>query len=516
MFKIIQNLSLSRKIKGIIVVSTTLALILSSCAFLWLAWVSLRDSLKTDAIGLAEAIGSNCTAALLFNDSASAQEILTAFASDPRIMQAALYKKNNSVLAQYQRKDPAVDMKAPPSQSAAAFFQKESLIVFRDITMDKEWLGRIYIRISLDSLFSLFSTIALSIAAITISILLITYFVASRLQALISKPVLDLAQTVKSISKEKNFYIRASKTAQDEVGDLIDGFNEMLEQIQERDEALHRHSESLILRTEEVSAINTQLSVAKENAEQASKAKSEFLAKMSHEFRTPLNAIIGYSELLKDEMEGTQEINYLPDLDRIHTAARHLLALISDILDISKIEAGRMDLHVEIFDVQQIIDEVLSTMRDMVEKNGNQLTVKYENDLGLMMNDPVKLRQILLNLIGNAGKFTQNGQVELHAFRFTEEESNWLCFRVKDTGIGISPEDQKKLFTTFTQADGSTTRKYGGTGLGLAITQRFVQMMGGQITVESTPGKGSTFELRLPVEFFAGRKTEPALITANP
>ncbi len=508
MIKRIKKLSLSKKIMGLILLSSMLALLFSSLAFLWVAWFSLRDSVKLDAIGLADAIGSNCTAALLFNDSSSAREIITALASDPRILQAVLYKKNHAVLASYHKNDSRVSRISPPSQSEAVYFQRESLLVFRDISMDRERVGRIYIRISLDSLYSLFVKVILITVAILAGVLFLTYFIASRLQSLVSKPVLDLARTVKSISKHRNYNIRAPKTVQDEVGDLIDGFNEMLKQIQERDENLRRHSENLALRSEEVSAINAQLSSAIEKAEQASKAKSEFLAKMSHEFRTPLNAIIGYSELLREEMEEIHQQIYLTDLDRIHTAAKHLLALINDILDLTKIEAGKMDLHIESFNVRQILDEVLSTMRDLVQKNGNQLIVEYVNDPGIMASDPVKLRQILLNLIGNSGKFTSQGRVELHLCRFKKNGANWVCIQVKDTGIGISAEDQKKLFQTFTQADGSTTRKYGGTGLGLAISQRFVHMMGGQITVESTPGKGSTFELQLPAEISMHKGTD--------
>jgi signal transduction histidine kinase len=255
------------------------------------------------------------------------------------------------------------------------------------------------------------------------------------------------------------------------------------------------------MRSVEVTAINDQLSSAIQKAEQASQAKSEFLAKMSHEFRTPLNAIIGYSELLKEEIEDDVKSNHIADIDKIHISAKHLLYIINDVLDLSKIEAGKMDLHLETFDVHQLIDEVRSTMKNFVGRNGNQLITNYAMDETLMMSDPIKLRQILINLLSNAGKFTQNGLIEMNIDNFSQNGLDWLSFKVKDNGIGISPENQKNLFRAFSQADSSTSRKYGGTGLGLTITKRFVQMMGGQISVESVVGKGSTFEFQLPITF---------------
>jgi two-component system, sensor histidine kinase and response regulator len=514
MRKTLQNLSLGKKITGIIIISTAVALILSSCAFLWLAWNSLLISVKTDAIGLAQAIGNNCTAALFFKDVKSADEIISAFESDSRILQATLYEKDGSTLASYHRHDFRDVRLTPPEQPKDAYFQNRSVAVFRNIEMDHERIGAIYICISMNSNYSLFAKLAFIMAGTIVGVLLLTYFVAVKLQVLASQPVLDLAKIVKSISSQKNYNIRAPKTAQDEVGDLIEGFNEMLDKIQEREEELHRHSEKLALRSTEISAINAQLNLAIDKAERASKAKSEFLAKMSHELRTPLNAVIGYTELLKEEI---QESSYVSDLDKIHTAARHLLSLINDVLDISKIEAGKMEVHLESFNVRQLIEEVMSTMRESVAKNRNELIVRIMDDTGNMVSDPVKVRQILLNLIGNAGKFTHGGQVKLQTYRFINNGSPWLCFEVSDTGIGISSEDQKRLFQAFSQADSSTSRKYGGTGLGLAITQRLVQMLGGEIAVKSTPQMGSTFTFRLPAEFagIQGIQDAPAALNSE-
>ncbi|MDM7997043.1 MAG: ATP-binding protein [Acidobacteriota bacterium] len=511
----IRDLSLSRKIKTIILFSTALALILSSFAFLWLSWNSLRDSLEYDAIGLARAIGDNATAALLFKDASSAHEIILALASDPRVLDAALWEKEGTRIAIYSRdtaRIPHIPSLPPPED---AYFEKDALVVVRNIIMDNEHVGSIFLRMGLASLQSLFNRIFAIIALIIGAMLLFTYFLASKLQALVSKPVLDLAQTVKSISSEKNYGIRAVKTGSDEVGDLIDGFNAMLEQIQNRDEALRRHSQKLALRSAEVTAVNAQLNIAIQKAEQANRAKSDFLAKMSHEFRTPLNAIIGYCELIKEEATETEDAAYIADLDRIHTSARHLLALINDVLDISKIEAGKMEVFVERFDVGDILKEVYGTVCEQVEKNGNVLEFDYPEDLGSMMSDSMKLKQILLNLLGNSGKFTQNGHVSLNAGRIARNGVPWLQFQVKDTGIGIRHEDQKKLFQAFSQVDDSTSRKYGGTGLGLAITQRFVQMLGGTIHLESEPGRGSTFEICLPAEVSVTTQPNPEFAVAE-
>lgn len=239
------------------------------------------------------------------------------------------------------------------------------------------------------------------------------------------------------------------------------------------------------------------LQEALHKAEAASRAKSTFLANMSHELRTPLNAIIGYSEMLQEEALESGVEDIIPDAQKIHNAGKHLLTLINDILDLSKIEAGRMELYLENFDLGNLIEEVVATLHPLVEKNHNQLQVSCSPDLGVMYADLTKVRQILFNLLSNALKFTEGGTVLLAATRKSAGGSDWVYLQVSDTGIGMSAEQQQGLFQPFIQGDASTTRKYGGTGLGLAISRLFCQMMGGDITLESLLGVGSTFTVQL-------------------
>ncbi|MCP4700379.1 MAG: response regulator [Gammaproteobacteria bacterium] len=248
----------------------------------------------------------------------------------------------------------------------------------------------------------------------------------------------------------------------------------------------------------------TELHLAKKNAEEANSAKSRFLANMNHELRTPLNAIIGYSDMLLEEAEESGQEDSSSDLKRINNAGKHLLGLISDVLDISKIEAGKMALDIASFELAQLVEETLGTVRPLMEKNENRLTVELAESLGAMRADATKVRQILLNLLSNAAKFTQNGhiilEVKREAFRKNgdKDEQEYFNFSVADNGLGMTPEQQRKVFQPFTQADGSATRKYGGTGLGLAISRKFLEMMGGDINVNSEFGKGSSFDVQLP------------------
>ena len=281
----------------------------------------------------------------------------------------------------------------------------------------------------------------------------------------------------------------------DELTELAENFNSMTERLHDSYTHLEDRVQS---RTEALETTSRELAVARDQALAANRAKSTFLASMSHELRTPLNAIIGYSEMLQEDAEDMGYDDFTPDLRKIVGAGKHLLNLINDILDLSKIEAGKMQIYLEPFNVSSLIEAVTHTAQPLIEKNGNSLVVNVVDDTAVMRSDLTKVRQILLNLLSNAAKFTENGTVSLSVSSKSQDESSWLIFSVRDSGIGMTPEQLSNLFESFSQADASTTRKYGGTGLGLAISKHFSHMLGGDITVESEYGKGSVFTVNLP------------------
>jgi signal transduction histidine kinase len=284
---------------------------------------------------------------------------------------------------------------------------------------------------------------------------------------------------------------RIAIQSRDELGDLARAFNDMTESLLSARTLLLHANQQLEQRQEELRA-------SRDAAEEANQAKSRFLANISHELRTPMNAILGYSEMLIEEAEDAKQAALVPDLEKINTAGRHLMALINDILDLSKIEAGKMEVFLENVEISAMIRDVAATVQPLIAKNSNILKVHCPHDVKWMRADVAKVRQCLLNLLSNAGKFTKEGTISLAVRHETGEVADWITFSVTDSGIGMTPEQMGKIFEAFTQADVSTTRRYGGTGLGLTITRQFCRNMGGDIAVESKLGKGSTFTLRLP------------------
>ncbi len=260
-----------------------------------------------------------------------------------------------------------------------------------------------------------------------------------------------------------------------------------------------------------------ELAAARDAAEQANSAKSQFLANMSHELRTPLSAVIGYSEMLEEEVEELGQPRLLEDLEKIKSNARHLLSLINDVLDISKIEANKMEVFAETFGIADMIKDVAATVSSLVEKKNNTLHVEVADDIGSMHSDVVKIRQVLLNFLSNAAKFTEKGDIYLSVRREKADGRDDVVFSVRDTGLGMTEEQVAKLFERFEQADASTTRRFGGTGLGLAITKAFTDMLGGEASVESRPGKGSTFTITIPATLPAtAPKTAPRPSSRRP
>ena len=504
----IGNYSISKKLTWMNMLVSAAALLLACGGFCAYDLYSFRDALVRNVSIQAEIIGDNTASALLFDDPHSAQKTLSALDANPHLMYAQIYAHDGQPFAAYWRDGGSQTLPLPviPSgQTQIHWFRDGHLGLARSIIFEGKATGIVYISSDLTAMNDRLKSYAVIIVVVFLASLVVALMISRISQRVISEPVMQLAQTVRTVSHEKNYSIRAATTRnRDEVSILIESFNEMLEQIQQRDGALQRAHAGLEHRVQErttqLAAANKELDLRNREVERATKLKSKFLASMSHELRTPLNAIVGFSDLLAEQTAGELNDKQKRFVNHIKQGSAHLLQLINDILDLSKIEAGQLELRSERFQISEALPEVLSTIRPLAM--AKQITVHHTPEADLpVYADRVRFKQILYNLLSNAVKFTpKDGRISIEC----AGDGEFISISVTDTGIGIRPEDQRIIFEEFRQVEAGKDSTQEGTGLGLAITKRLVEQQGGKIALTSEPGKGSRFTFTLP----AGAKTK--------
>ncbi len=478
-----RNLSIKTKLVSIQLFTTLFVLVFFIGFYLFTQYRQFEDTAFERMSTLAEILGSNSVSALMFFDNEAADDVLESLITQPDILNATIYDHAGEFFASYNKAGIA-EYTFPGVGAKPRNTSEEHFVFTQKILFDNLNVGWIALRLDacnrraqlIEALWRSFFVLAVG--------LIMAYLLSIRVQKPISDSILTLAKITKTVRETGNYSLRVMGKSRDEIGTLVLGFNTMMEKISHNE----KHLEDL------VAARTVELEAAKTKAEESDHLKSAFLASMSHELRTPLNSIIGFSGILLQEMAGPLNAEQKKQLGMVKSSSSHLLDLINDVLDISKIESGRLQVYGEIFKIDLLLIMTVSTLRPFAEKKGLTLEYELEPDLPELHSDKRRIEQVLINLINNAIKFTEKGSINVICAR----QGDALSISVIDTGLGIKEADQKNIFLAFRQVDTGLDRVKEGSGLGLAICKRLTDLLGGSISVESQIGEGSTFTILIP------------------